>query len=107
MLELFDTNPIILAILALVIPFVGSLIIGLKLIAILRAMKAGQPIRTSCRTSTLTGVEAEKAKAEIRAALGLLYDRNYICKEIGQAGQVPAPDWAGRTARRSVCVYGS
>ena len=41
-------------------------------------------------TSTLTGVEAEKAKAEIRAALGLLYDRNYICKEIGQAGQVPA-----------------
>lgn len=49
MLELFDTNPIILAILALLIPFVGSLIIGPKLIAILRAMKAGQPIRTSCR----------------------------------------------------------
>ena len=41
-------------------------------------------------TSTLTGVEAEKAKAEIRAALGLLYDRQYICDAIGQAGQVPA-----------------
>ena len=41
-------------------------------------------------TSTLTGVEAEKAKAEIRSALALLYDRQYICDEIGQAGQVPA-----------------
>ena len=42
-------------------------------------------------SSTLTGVEAEQAKAEIRAALGLLFDRQYICDEIGQAGQVPAP----------------
>ena len=41
-------------------------------------------------SSTLTGVEAEKAQAEIRAALGLLFDRDYICVEIGQAGQVPA-----------------
>ncbi len=41
-------------------------------------------------TSTLTGVEAEQAKAEIRAALGLLYDREHICVEIGQAGQIPA-----------------
>ena len=41
-------------------------------------------------TSTLTGVEAEAAKAEIRSALALLYDRQYICDEIGQAGQVPA-----------------
>lgn len=31
--------------LALTIPFVGSLVIGPKLIAVLRAMKAGQPIR--------------------------------------------------------------
>ena len=38
----------------------------------------------------LTGVEAEKARQEIRNALGLLLDRNYICEEIGQAGQVPA-----------------
>ncbi len=41
-------------------------------------------------TSTLTGVEAEKANAEIRQALALLLDRNYIVEEIGQAGQVPA-----------------
>ena len=38
----------------------------------------------------LTGAEAEAAKAEIRNAIGLLYDRNYIVEEIGQAGQVPA-----------------
>lgn len=41
-------------------------------------------------SSTLTGVEAEAAEAEIRNAIALLYDRNYICEEIGQAGQVPA-----------------
>ena len=41
-------------------------------------------------SSGLTGVEAENARAEIRQAIGLLYDRNYIVEEIGQAGQVPA-----------------
>ena len=41
-------------------------------------------------TSELTGVEAEAAKAEIRKAVSLLFDRNYIVTEIGQAGQVPA-----------------
>ena len=40
--------------------------------------------------TNLTGVEKEKAQQEIRKALGLLYDRNYICEKIGQAGQVPA-----------------
>jgi len=40
--------------------------------------------------SALTGEEAEKAMAEIRFALGLLFDRNYIVTEIGQAGQQPA-----------------
>lgn len=40
--------------------------------------------------STLTGAEAEAAEAEIRNAMGLLLDRNYIVDEIGQAGQVPA-----------------
>lgn len=40
--------------------------------------------------STLTGAEKEAAQAEIRNALGLLYDRNYIVEEIGQAGQAPA-----------------
>lgn len=41
-------------------------------------------------SSTLTGADAEKAKEEIRSAIGLLLDRNYIVEEIGQAGQVPA-----------------
>ncbi len=40
--------------------------------------------------TTLTGEDAEKAMAEIRFALGLLFDRNYIVTEIGQAGQQPA-----------------
>ena len=40
--------------------------------------------------STLTGSEAELAKEEIRSAIGLLFDRNYIVEEIGQAGQIPA-----------------
>lgn len=40
--------------------------------------------------SDLTGVEAELAKAEIRKAIGLLFDRNYIVEEIAQGGQVPA-----------------
>ena len=38
----------------------------------------------------LTGEDAEKAMAEIRYAIGLLDDRNYIVTEIGQAGQQPA-----------------
>ncbi len=40
--------------------------------------------------STLTGVEAENARAEIRNALSLLIDRNYIVDEIAQGGQIPA-----------------
>ena len=40
--------------------------------------------------SGLTGAEAEAAKAEIRNAISLLYDRNYIVEEIAQGGQVPA-----------------
>ena len=39
--------------------------------------------------SALDGfTEVEKAK--IRQALSLMIDRNYVCEEIGQAGQVPA-----------------
>jgi len=40
--------------------------------------------------SGLTGDEAEKARAEIRSAISLLFDRNYIVEEIAQGGQVPA-----------------
>ncbi len=41
-------------------------------------------------SSTLTGAEAEAAKAEIRNAISLLFDREYIVDEIAQGGQVPA-----------------
>ena len=40
--------------------------------------------------STLTGAAKEAAEEEIRNAISLLFDRNYIVNEIGQAGQVPA-----------------
>ncbi len=41
-------------------------------------------------SSELTGVEAEKAQAEVRRAIALLFDRNYIVESIAQGGQVPA-----------------
>ncbi len=41
-------------------------------------------------SSTLKGIEAEAAEAEIRNALALVLDRNYIVNNISQAGEVPA-----------------
>ncbi len=38
----------------------------------------------------MTAAEKEAARAEIRYALGLLFDRNYIVEQIAQGGQVPA-----------------
>ena len=40
--------------------------------------------------SNLEGAEAEAAREEIRNAISLLFDRNYIVDEIAQGGQVPA-----------------
>lgn len=40
--------------------------------------------------SGLSTEEAEKAQAEIRYALGLIIDRNYIVEQISQGGQIPA-----------------
>lgn len=40
--------------------------------------------------SNLKGVEKEKAQQEIRNALGLIYDRNYIVEKVAQGGQLPA-----------------
>ena len=40
--------------------------------------------------SKLTGAEAENAKAEIRNAVSLLLDRNYIVNDIAQGGELPA-----------------
>ena len=38
----------------------------------------------------MTPAEKAKAEAEIRYAIGLLFDRNYIVNDIAQGGQVPA-----------------
>lgn len=46
--------------------------------------------------STLTGADAEKANQEIRNALSLLFDRNYIVTDIGQADQVPASSFVSK-----------
>ena len=42
------------------------------------------------KDSGLEGKEAEEARAEIRKAIALLFDRNYIVDEIAQGGQTPA-----------------
>ena len=41
-------------------------------------------------SSTLTGAEKVAAEAEIRNAISLIFDRNYIVESIAQGGQVPA-----------------
>lgn len=40
--------------------------------------------------NALTGVEAEQARQEIRYAISLMLDRNYIVSNIAQGGQLPA-----------------
>ena len=41
-------------------------------------------------SSTLTGADRERANEDIRKALGLVIDRNYIVDSVAQGGQVPA-----------------
>ena len=47
-------------------------------------------VPASVDTSNMTAEEKALAEAEIRRAIGLLFDRNYIVNEIAQGGQVPA-----------------
>ncbi len=42
------------------------------------------------KENTLSATERALANTEIRSALSALLDRNYICEEIGKAGQLPA-----------------
>lgn len=42
------------------------------------------------KDSKLEGVEAEEAMAEIRSAIGLFLDRNYIVENVTQSGELPA-----------------
>ena len=50
----------------------------------------GNPPATEDPSAEMTAEEIALAEAEIRYAISLLFDRNYIVEEIGQAGQVPA-----------------
>lgn len=43
--------------------------------------------------STLEGADRNNANEDVRNALSLLIDRNYICEEIGKAGQQPASSY--------------
>ncbi|MBE6692852.1 MAG: hypothetical protein E7586_05995 [Ruminococcaceae bacterium] len=45
---------------------------------------------TQNESKEMTPEEKAKAEAEIRYAIGLLFDRNYIVNDIAQGGQVPA-----------------
>jgi len=47
-------------------------------------------------TSTLTGAEKAAAEADIRKALALVIDRNYVVENITQAGQIPASSFVAR-----------
>ena len=50
----------------------------------------GNTPATEDPSAEMTAEEIALAEAEIRYAISLLFDRNYIVEEIGQAGQVPA-----------------
>lgn len=54
------------------------------------ATQAPAATEAPVEAAPMTAEEKAAAEAEIRNAIALLYDRNYIVEEIGQAGQVPA-----------------
>lgn len=46
-------------------------------------------------------LNTEQKQAKFRKALSLLIDRNYICKEIGKAGQEPANTFVGKGVKET------
>ena len=54
------------------------------------APAANSDAASEAPAAEMTAEEKALAEAEIRNAISLLFDRNYIVDEIGQAGQVPA-----------------
>ncbi len=59
--------------------------------------------------SGLEGAEAEAARAEIRNAIALLFDRNYIVNEVSQGGEAPASSFvsSGLTEADGVTDFSS
>ena len=50
----------------------------------------GSSASSSLRAIDPSDPEAEKSRAEVRRAIGLLFDRTHICVDIAQADQIPA-----------------
>lgn len=78
-----------------------ALLLALTMVLSLAAC-GGEPASTDSSTGSATDASStpatdsedqlnkDLAEAEIRRAISLLFDRNYVVKEIGKAGQIPA-----------------
>ena len=71
-----------------------SLALAAAMVFTLASCGKKEPTPSGSSSTTIvtpsTPEEKEAARAEIRNAISLLFDRNYIVEKIGQAGQVPA-----------------
>ena len=67
-----------------------AMVMGLAACGGEKAPETTAPVADTTPVETEPAINTAEAEAEIRYALGLLFDRNYIVEEIGQAGQVPA-----------------
>jgi ABC-type oligopeptide transport system substrate-binding subunit len=67
-----------------------AMVLGLVACGAPAAPAATEAPATEAAPAEMTAAEKAAAEAEIRYALGLLFDRNYIVEAIAQGGQVPA-----------------
>ena len=67
-----------------------ALLLALVMVLSLAACGGSNTDATEPANNDAAEINVAEAEAEIRYALSLIFDRNYIVDEIGQAGQVPA-----------------
>ena len=67
-----------------------AVVMVLSLAACAKPAPQGNPNASTATVKPTTPEEIEAANAEIRYALGLLLDRNYIVESVAQGGQTPA-----------------
>ena len=67
-----------------------AMVLGLAACGSSSAPAATEAPTAAATEAAMTDAERMAAEAEIRYALGLLLDRNYIVEAIAQGGQVPA-----------------
>ena len=80
-----------------------ALLLAVLMVVSLAACGGKGDADTTVDTANMTAAEKAAAEAEIRYALGLILDRNYIVESVSQAGEVPAssfvamgmPDYEG------------